>query len=26
MSYSHFIRHAGLLKQVKRTGWLRYLP
>jgi len=26
MSYSHFIRHAGLLKQVKRTGLLRYLP
>ena len=26
MSYHHFIKHAGLLKQVKRTGWLRYLP
>jgi len=26
MSFAHFIKHGGLLKQVKRTGWLRYLP
>jgi putative hydrolase of HD superfamily len=26
MSFHHFIKHGGLLKTVKRTGWLRYLP
>ena len=26
MNFHHFIKHAGMLKTVKRTGWLRYLP